>query len=83
MKVSGDEAGYEAAFKSALFKTYLCRVRIRSYLMLRSLISLLKARIKQESVNDEMRVKSTVLSVQPINYVQESRNLLEAISKYN
>lgn len=66
MKGSGDDAGYEAVFKSALFKTFICR-----------------ARIKQEAVNDEMRVKSTVVTVQPINYVQESRNLLEAISKYN
>ena len=42
-----------------------------------------QARIKQEAVNDEMRVKSTVVTLQAINYAQESRNLLEAISKYN
>jgi len=43
---------------------------------------LVKARCKQESYQDEARVKSQLLSVSAIDYVDESRQLLEAISKY-
>ena len=44
---------------------------------------LVKARSKQETYQDEARVKSQVLSVSTIDYVDECRQLIEAIHKYN
>lgn len=41
-----------------------------------------KARIKQESVNDEMRVKSSIMKVDPINYSSECKQMIDAIDKY-
>lgn len=44
---------------------------------------LVKVRSKQETYQDESRVKSQILSVSNIDYVDESRQLIEAIQKYN
>jgi replication factor A1 len=65
MKANGDSAGFEAAFNSALFKTYL-----------------VKARCKNETYGDESRVKSQILQLSALDYVDESKQLLDAISKY-
>jgi hypothetical protein len=40
-------------------------------------------RVKAEQVNDEQRVKNTVMNVRPVNLVQESRDLIAAIKAYN
>ena len=42
-----------------------------------------KLRVKQEMVNDEPRLKSTALSMTPINFAAESKQLLHAIALYN
>mmetsp|Transcript_20556 Transcript_20556/g.41748 ORF Transcript_20556/g.41748 Transcript_20556/m.41748 type:complete len:654 (-) Transcript_20556:124-2085(-) len=39
-----------------------------------------KCKVKQEQVGDETRVKTSLTSVQPIDYVQESRDLLRALA---
>lgn len=44
---------------------------------------IVKARVKQESVNDEMRVKASVMNLTPVNFVSESKLLIEAIRKYD
>lgn len=41
-----------------------------------------KVRVKQELVQDEMRVKSTIVSLNEIDYIAESRSMLAAIDKY-
>lgn len=41
-----------------------------------------RLRVKAESVNDEQRVKATAMSARPLNYAQESRDLLQAIKAY-
>jgi hypothetical protein len=41
-----------------------------------------RLRVKAEQVNDEQRVKSTVMSVREVNLVQESRDLIQAIKAY-
>jgi len=41
-----------------------------------------KVKVKAEMVNDEQRVKSTVLSCNPLNYVQECNDLLSVINRY-
>lgn len=43
---------------------------------------LFKVRSKQESYNNESRVKNTVVSVSSVDYVQESQGLLQLIDKY-
>ncbi len=42
-----------------------------------------RLRVKAEQVNDEQRIKNTVMSVRPLNLVQESRDMLTAIKAYN
>ncbi|TYZ63719.1 hypothetical protein PybrP1_003688 [[Pythium] brassicae (nom. inval.)] len=59
-------AAFEAAFKEALFKQYVFRLRI-----------------KAENVQEELRVKAGVVTLEPINYVAEAKDLLKAISQYN
>lgn len=41
---------------------------------------IIKCKVKQESVGEEMRMKSSVTSVSPIDYAAESRNLLTALA---
>ncbi len=41
-----------------------------------------KARVKQESVNDELRVKCSVVRLDPIDYNSECKQMIEAINKY-
>lgn len=43
---------------------------------------ILRLRVKAEMVNDEQRVKATAMSARPLNYAQESRDLLQAIKAY-
>ncbi len=40
-------------------------------------------RVKQEQVNDEMRVKCTVANLAALDFVAESRQMIDAINKYN
>lgn len=44
---------------------------------------ILRLRVKAEQVNDEQRVKSTIMNIRPVNLVQESRDLITAIKAYN
>ncbi|EGZ23584.1 hypothetical protein PHYSODRAFT_556228 [Phytophthora sojae] len=57
---------YESTFKEALFKQYVCRLRV-----------------KAENVQEELRVKAGVVNLEPVNFVQESKDLLQAIAQYN
>lgn len=57
---------FEAAFKEALFKQYVFRLRV-----------------KAENVQEELRVKAGVVNLEPLNYVKESKDLLQAIAQYN
>ncbi|GMF16928.1 unnamed protein product [Phytophthora fragariaefolia] len=57
---------YESTFKEALFKQYVCRLRV-----------------KAENVQEELRVKASVVNLEPVNFVQESKDLLQAIAQYN
>ena len=41
----------------------------------------LKCRVKAEMVGDEQRVKTSVVNLMPLDYVQESRDMLAAIHK--
>jgi replication factor A1 len=41
-----------------------------------------KCKVKQEMVNEESRVKTSVYSLHPIDYVKESKDLLAAIEKF-
>jgi replication factor A1 len=43
---------------------------------------LFKCRVNNEMVNDEMRVKTTVHSMVPVDYAKESRDLLAEIAKF-
>jgi len=42
---------------------------------------ILKCRVKQETVNDEARVKTQVVRMDPVDYVAECRDLISAIRK--
>lgn len=42
-----------------------------------------KVRVKNEMVNDEQRIKCSVMAVRPVDYAQECRDLLAAINRYN
>ena len=44
---------------------------------------LFRLRVKAENVQEELRVKSSIVSMEPLDYVKESNFLLEAIRKYN
>ncbi|KAG7390324.1 60S acidic ribosomal protein P1 [Phytophthora pseudosyringae] len=57
---------FESIFKEALFKQYVCRLRV-----------------KAENVQEELRVKASVLTLEPVNFVQESKDLLQAIAQYS
>ncbi|KAG3249027.1 Replication protein A DNA-binding subunit [Phytophthora idaei] len=57
---------FESIFKEALFKQYVCRLRV-----------------KAENVQEELRVKAGVVNLEPVNFVQESKDLLQAIAQYN
>ena len=57
---------FESTFKEALFKQYVCRLRV-----------------KAENVQEELRVKAGVVSLEPVNFVQESKDLLQVIAQYN
>jgi len=41
-----------------------------------------KARVKQESVNDELRVKCSIVRLDPIDYNSECKQMIDAINKY-
>lgn len=41
---------------------------------------ILKCKVKQEMVGDEQRVKTSIIGLSPVDYVQESRNLLQALA---
>lgn len=41
-----------------------------------------KARIKQESVNDELRVKCSITRLDQIDYNNECKQMIDAINKY-
>jgi replication factor A1 len=41
-----------------------------------------KCKVKNEMVNEESRVKTSVYSLHPVDYVQESKELLSAIEKF-
>ncbi|RLN66744.1 hypothetical protein BBJ29_000068 [Phytophthora kernoviae] len=56
---------FESTFKDALFRQYVCRLRV-----------------KAENVQEELRVKAGVVNLEPINFVQESKDLLQAIAQY-
>lgn len=43
----------------------------------------LRLRVKAENVQEELRVKASVVNLEPINYVNESKDLLQAIAQYN
>ena len=43
---------------------------------------IIKCRVKQEAVNDEMRVKTTVVAMTPVDYVSECSNMLNAMEKW-
>ena len=38
-----------------------------------------KCKVKNEEVNEESRVKTSVYAMQPVNYLQESRDMLRAL----
>jgi hypothetical protein len=38
--------------------------------------------VKQESVNDEMRVKSTVVKLDRVDFPSECKQLIDAINRY-
>ena len=38
-----------------------------------------KCKVKQEMVGDEQRVKTSIVDLSPVDYAQESRNLLTAL----
>lgn len=42
---------------------------------------IMKCRVKQETVNDEVRVKTQVVRMDPVDYLAECRDLLSAIQK--
>lgn len=42
-----------------------------------------RLRVKAEQVQEELRVKSSVVSLEPINYISESTHLIDLIAKYN
>ncbi len=41
-----------------------------------------KARVKQDMVNDELRLKCSVVRLDPIDYNSECKQMIEAINKY-
>mmetsp|Transcript_2349 Transcript_2349/g.3412 ORF Transcript_2349/g.3412 Transcript_2349/m.3412 type:complete len:645 (+) Transcript_2349:183-2117(+) len=41
-----------------------------------------KCRVKQENLGDETRVKASVVNMMPLDYAQESRDMLQAISNF-
>ena len=41
-----------------------------------------KCRVKDEMVNGESRVKSSIIKIDDIDYAAESKNMLDAIAKY-
>ena len=41
-----------------------------------------KCKVKQEMVGDESRVKTSVVTLHPVDYAKESRDLLEALKMY-
>jgi replication factor A1 len=41
-----------------------------------------KCKVKNEMVNDEQRVKTTIYGMQKVDYVEESKNLLKAIAGF-
>lgn len=42
-----------------------------------------RLRVKAENVQEELRVKAGVVTLEPINYVAEAKDLLTAIAQYN
>jgi len=44
--------------------------------------SVLQVRVKMELVSDEPKLKSTIVNIQPINYENETAQILEALSLY-
>jgi replication factor A1 len=41
-----------------------------------------KCRVKKEMVNDEPRIKSTILRMDPVDYASECKDLLQALEKF-
>eukprot|EP01103_Thecamoeba_quadrilineata_P012133 TRINITY_DN3056_c0_g1_i1.p1 TRINITY_DN3056_c0_g1~~TRINITY_DN3056_c0_g1_i1.p1 ORF type:complete len:679 (+),score=164.76 TRINITY_DN3056_c0_g1_i1:54-2090(+) len=62
------EAGRDQEFES-----YFQKANFKSYIF--------KIRAKEERYNDVQRVKCSIVELQPVDYVQESRFLLEQIQK--
>jgi replication factor A1 len=64
----------DGAFDQDAYDSYFCDALFSDYVF--------KCRVKNELVNDEQRVKTSVVQMWPINYVQESKDLLQAISAF-
>ena len=67
LKVSGDQAAFDQVFND-------CQA-FKTFLF--------KARSKNETYQDEARVKSQILQVAPVDYVDECKQMLNAINMYS
>ncbi len=41
-----------------------------------------RAKVKQEAYQSEQKIKQQVMQIQPVDFVQQNRSLLDAINKY-
>jgi replication factor A1 len=56
------------------YDSYFARASFTEYIF--------KCKVKQEMVNEESRVKTSVYSLHPVDYLKESKDLLAAIEKF-
>jgi replication factor A1 len=65
---------YEGGQDQDAYDSYFARANFSEWVF--------KCRVNSEMVNDEMRVKTTVYAMVPVDYVKESRDLLAEIAKF-
>ena len=66
--------GEENMFDSSIYDNFFCDPLFTDWVF--------KCRVKNEMVNDEVRTKTSVVSMTPVDYVQESKDLLAAIESF-
>ncbi len=92
LRMSGGDDEVHRLFSAALFQQYILRVSLVLKLLLDNALcdhvcSFLPAtrcqtKVKMETVNDEPRLKCTIMKADKVDYLSECAQLIEAIGKY-
>ncbi|CEG40987.1 replication protein a 70 kda dna-binding [Plasmopara halstedii] len=72
---TADEIGELRDTNMALYESVFKGVLFKQYVC--------RLRVKAENVQEELRVKASVVNIEPVNFAHEAKDLVQAIAQYN